>query len=75
MSVDRPAAACETVMPGRNRGACAAAQPMTTAATASAAVSRASPNRDRQHSTSVASPAAPDTHTIARAAPWVRFRP
>src|SRR6202043_723066 len=38
--VASPAAACVTVRPGRNLGACAAAQPTTTAATASAAVSR-----------------------------------
>ena len=73
--VERPAAACTTVSPGSNRGACPAAHPTTTAATASAAVTRASPNRYRQHRSSVASPAAAETQTSPSATPWVRFSP
>ena len=75
MRVERPAAACVTVRPGRKRGAWAAAQPATTAATARAAVSRARPNRHRQHSARVARPATAETQTITSAVPRVRSRP
>jgi hypothetical protein len=51
-NVERLAAACSMVRPGRKRGRCAKAQPATMAATASAAEARADSKRSRQKSTS-----------------------
>ena len=71
ISVDRPAAASPTVRPGSTSGDCAAAQPAMTAATASAADARAGPNRPRNTSTMVTTPASALTITSASPSPLV----
>ena len=71
ISVDRPAAASATVRPGSTSGDCAAAQPAMTAATASAAEARAGPNRSKNTSTMVTTPASALTITSASPSPLV----